>query len=263
LNNKVANNQYGIKFSSSDNNVIHNNAFTNNTLQVISSESINFWNDAYPLGGNYWSNHLGTDLKSGPNQNLPGSDGIEDTPYIIDTNNTDRYPLMNPVAVHDVTVNLTTPKTVVGQGYNLYIRVQVTDKGNRIETVNITVFVNTTLIAMQIINLTIGTTTLTFTWNTTSFAKGKYIISAKTLPVPGETNTTDNFFQYGDVIITVPGDTDGNRDIDIYDIVRLASVYDAKKGEARFNPNCDIDGNDEINIYDVVIATSRYGYKET
>ena len=27
---------------------------------------------------------------------MPGSDGIGDTPYVIDANNTDRYPLMNP-----------------------------------------------------------------------------------------------------------------------------------------------------------------------
>jgi hypothetical protein len=49
--------------------------------------------------------------------------------------------------------------------------------------------------------------------------------------------------------------------MDIYDIVRLTSIYGAKRGEPGFNPNCDIDGNDVINIYDVVIATSRYGYR--
>jgi len=60
----------------------------------------------------------------------------------------------------------------------------------------------------------------------------------------------------------VPGDVDGDGDVDIYDIVRLASAYGAMIGESRFNPNYDIDGNDEINIHDVVIATSQYGYKE-
>jgi hypothetical protein len=35
-------------------------------------------------------------LYSGPGQNLPGSDGIGDTPYVIDANNTDHYPLMKP-----------------------------------------------------------------------------------------------------------------------------------------------------------------------
>jgi parallel beta-helix repeat protein len=263
LFNNAANNQYGIKLSDSMNNVIYGNAFTNNTNQVINSESTNIWDNGYPSGGNYWSDYTDVDLKSGPNQNQPGSDGIGDTPYIIGANNTDRYPVINYVAVHDVAVNLTTPRTIVGEGYNLCINVQVTNKGNRIETVNITVSANTTLIATQIINLTIGTTALTFTWNAMGFAKGNYTINAKAWPVPGETNTTDNTFRYGGVTVTVPGDTDGDGDIDIYDIVRLASVYGAKRGEPRFNPSCDIDGNDEINIYDVVIATSRYGYKET
>jgi hypothetical protein len=36
------------------------------------------------------------DVKSGPNQDQPRSDGIGDTPYVIDENNQDRYPLMNP-----------------------------------------------------------------------------------------------------------------------------------------------------------------------
>jgi PKD repeat protein len=35
-------------------------------------------------------------LFSGPYQNETGSDGIGDTPYVIDENNLDRYPLMNP-----------------------------------------------------------------------------------------------------------------------------------------------------------------------
>jgi parallel beta-helix repeat protein len=34
------------------------------------------------------------DTKSGPNQDLPGSDGIGDAPYVIDSNNMDRYPLV-------------------------------------------------------------------------------------------------------------------------------------------------------------------------
>jgi len=263
LNNKAADNQYGVKLSNSNNNVIQSNAFVNNTLQVISSASINIWDNGYPSGGNYWSDYTGADLKSGPNQDQPGSDGVGDTPYTIDANNTDRYPLMNAIAVHDVAItNITTSKTIVGQGFNLYIRVQAENKGNRLETVNVTVYVNTSIIT-QTVNLTIGTTIITFTLNTTGWTKGNYTINAYAWPVPGETQTKDNTFTYeGFIKITVPGDTDGDRDIDIYDIVRLASIYGAKKGEARFNPNCDIDGNDVINIYDVVIATSRYGYKE-
>ena len=263
LNNKVTSNQYGIKLTDSNDNVIHSNAFINNTLQIITSESINTLDNGYPSGGNYWSDYTGVDLKSGPNQDQPGSDGIDDAPRIIDVNNTDRYPPMNPITIHDVAVNLTTPRTILGQGYNLLINVQATNKGNRIESANITVLVNTTVITTQIINLTIGTTALAQAWNATGFTRGNYTMSVDIEPVPGETDTADNSFTYNNAItVTVAGDTNGDGNINIYDIVRLAWAYDAKKGDSRFNPNCDIDGNDKINIFDVVIATSGYGYNE-
>jgi parallel beta-helix repeat protein len=263
LNNKVTSNQYGIKLTDSNDNVIHSNAFINNTLQIIISQSTNIWDNGYPSGGNYWSDYTGVDLKSGPNQDQPGSDGIDDAPRIIDVNNTDRYPPMNPITIHDVAVNLTTPRTILGQGYNLLINVQATNKGNRIESANITVLVNTTVITTQIINLTIGTTALAQAWNATGFTRGNYTMSVHIEPVPGETDTADNSFTYNNAItVTVAGDTNGDGNINIYDIVRLAWAYDAKKGDSRFNPNCDIDGNDKINIFDVVIATSGYGYNE-
>ena len=50
----------------------------------------------YPSGGNYWSDCNRTDSFRGSYQNETGSDGIVDTPYIIDENNTDRYSLMRP-----------------------------------------------------------------------------------------------------------------------------------------------------------------------
>jgi hypothetical protein len=56
----------------------------------------NIWDDGYPSGGNYWKDYTGVDLYNGPYQNETGSDGIGDTPYTIDANNTDRYPLMAP-----------------------------------------------------------------------------------------------------------------------------------------------------------------------
>jgi len=94
--NNITNNYYGIYLHySSDNRVFHNNLI-NNTNQLYSSNSVNIWDDGYPSGGNYWSDYTGVDLYSGPDQDLLGSDGMGDTPYIIDENNTDHYPLMNP-----------------------------------------------------------------------------------------------------------------------------------------------------------------------
>jgi len=74
--------------------VYHNN-FINNSQQLINQGYLNVtYDDGYPSGGNYWSDYTGNDTFSGPYQNETGSDGIGDTPYIIDTNNTDNFPLM-------------------------------------------------------------------------------------------------------------------------------------------------------------------------
>jgi parallel beta-helix repeat protein len=91
--NTVLANNYGIVPNSSSNTVVHNN-FVNNTFQVSICNSTNTWDDGYPLGGNYWSDYNGTDSFSGQYQNVTGSDGIGDTPYPTDNNNTDNYPLM-------------------------------------------------------------------------------------------------------------------------------------------------------------------------
>jgi parallel beta-helix repeat protein len=94
--NDVISNEYGmyILWGSYDNRIYHNN-FVNNMDQVYWGSN-NVWDDGYPSGGNYWSDYTGIDVKSGPNQDLPGSDGIGDTPYIVYADTPDRYPLMNP-----------------------------------------------------------------------------------------------------------------------------------------------------------------------
>jgi parallel beta-helix repeat protein len=98
IGNTATANGYGISLQySSNNNVFHNN-FVGNVVQVsVDSWSVgNIWDKGYPSAGNYWSNYNGTDLYSGQYQNVTGSDGIGDTPYKINANNTDRYPLMGP-----------------------------------------------------------------------------------------------------------------------------------------------------------------------
>jgi len=67
----------------------------NNTQQVSTTSYPNNWDNGYPSGGNYWSDYNGTDLYGGPYQNITSSDGIGDTPYIINAKNQDKYPLIN------------------------------------------------------------------------------------------------------------------------------------------------------------------------
>jgi len=82
--------------SSAHDNAFYHNNFISNSLQVTSAAQTSVWDNSYPSGGNYWSEYTGTDLLNGPNQNQTGSDGIGDSPYVIDVHNKDNYPLMGP-----------------------------------------------------------------------------------------------------------------------------------------------------------------------
>jgi len=91
--NNLIKNKYGIYLKQSYNNKFYHNNFIDNTNHVYVEPplygivSANTWDDGYPSGGNYWSDYTGVD---------DNGDGIGDTPYIIDANNTDNYPLMYP-----------------------------------------------------------------------------------------------------------------------------------------------------------------------
>jgi parallel beta-helix repeat protein len=133
--NTVTENIVGIELESSSNNVFFHNNFINNTgaIPYVSDGSPNTWDNGYPSGGNYWSGrsgYTGVDEKSGPYQNLTGSDGIGDTPYIIDANNTDRYPLMGPFSTFGVgtwngtaySVDTVSNSTITNLSFNSTLR---------------------------------------------------------------------------------------------------------------------------------------------
>jgi len=239
--------------------IVYHNNFVNNSWGQAYSNLVNSWDSGYPSGGNYWSDYNDTDLYSGPYQNMTGSDGIGDMPYVIDENNTDRYPLMKPYpwGPDDVGItSLTTSKTVVGQGYNLSINMMLFNYGNNTENFNITVHANATIIGtFENITLTSrNSTTVTLTLNTTSLDYGNYTMWAYAEPVPNETDITDNTYLYGTIIITIKGDVDGDFEVDIYDIVKICIAYGSKEGDPKYVPECDINCDRKIDIYDVVIA---------
>ena len=100
--NSITNNGCGVYLVGANQIIYHNN-FVNNSKNVDAEEwnSLSFvplpngmhvWDNDYPFGGNYWSDYNGTDANH---------DRIGDTPYMVSQyhNNTDRYPLMEPVDV--------------------------------------------------------------------------------------------------------------------------------------------------------------------
>jgi parallel beta-helix repeat protein len=97
--NTISDNRYGVAYADSSNNALYRNNFVNNTQHVNdaswSSPSIppssNVWDNG--CEGNYWDDYSGIDSDD---------DGIGDTPYVIDANNQDNYPLVSPFLVGDI-----------------------------------------------------------------------------------------------------------------------------------------------------------------
>jgi parallel beta-helix repeat protein len=93
--NNITDNRFGVALVHSYGSIFCHNNFVNTYEVSLDPDSRCSWDDGYPSGGNYWSDYSGVDLYSGPYQNETGSDGIGDTPRVIDSRSRDRYPFMN------------------------------------------------------------------------------------------------------------------------------------------------------------------------
>ena len=103
--NNLSENNCSVWMKSASNNTFSGNNFINNTDQIkiedsvsdytdnstittIDFPSVNFWDNG--TEGNFWSNYTGVDSNG---------DSIGDTSHVIDKNNQDNYPLINPVVI--------------------------------------------------------------------------------------------------------------------------------------------------------------------
>jgi serine protease AprX len=135
------------------------------------------------------------------------------------------------------------------------VSVTVKNQGGQSESFNVTAYANSTEISTQpVTDLGPGlATSLIFNWNTTNIPTGNYTLSAIATPVPGEILAYDNAMQNGIVEVRKAGDVDGDRDVDIDDLVSvflhqftssLPSVY-------------DIDNDQDVDIDDLITTFAR------
>jgi hypothetical protein len=97
------------------NRLFHNNFQNNTQFDVTSFGGVNYLDDGYPSGGNYWDDCVSVDLKNGRYQDQSGSDGILDQGF-----SSDNYPLANPLT--SVSVEVAGQEFVVEVSSNFEIR---------------------------------------------------------------------------------------------------------------------------------------------
>lgn len=104
--NNLFDNKIAVQIKTASHNVFYQNNFFDNEIQVNIQEEFvntnNTWN--YNNRGNYWDDYTGTDANG---------DGIGDTPYIINLDNQDNYPLMEPVIIPEFPSWLIVPMFLI------------------------------------------------------------------------------------------------------------------------------------------------------
>jgi hypothetical protein len=162
---------------------------------------------------------------------------------------------------HDVAViHVNSFKTIIGQDYSSNITVTAKNYGSYIEQVTVTLYVNSTTIGTQTTNLTSGASApLIFQWSTVGFAKGTYVTWAYATSVPGESDTSNNNCTGQSVFVTILGDVNGDKNVDMTDAMIELGAFASVFGSPRYDPNCDLNNDLQIDMTDIMIELGQFG----
>mgnify|MGYP000530603689 CR=1 FL=1 len=270
-NNIIAlNGEYGIwLYMSHYNQIYHNDFIKNQIQQAYSNDSFNYWDNGYPSGGNYWSDYTGLDADE---------DGIGDTPYVIDENNIDHYPLMNPYAITPpvpsviiATVDV-NPKTLNlrsrGKWITTYIELP---EGYDVGDINVSsILLDDTISANLSAPIAVGdydndtVPDLMVCFNWTEVAE--YVLSTGivygnvTLEISGKLYNGTIFTGTDTILVSsLVGDVNVDGKVDIGDLSLAAMAFGSYPNHPRWNPNANFNQNYEIDIMDIALTAQNYG----
>jgi PKD repeat protein len=199
--------------------------------------------------------------------------------YTVKLNVTDSEGLWNTTTkiavikiIHDVAILNMSCLNAVFSDWKTPVYVRVKNRGTVPETFNVTVYAeghvggtnrtnNLAAYATSIMNITWNTAGLTLPINTTTPLTND-ILTAIADTVSGETNTANNICTYGLIQIRFLGDINGDRKLNILDLVSVTTVYGSKVSYGNWKVIvADLYPDGKIDISDIVKLTANYGKK--
>jgi len=167
-----------------------------------------------------------------------------------------------PQHSHDIAIISVTShpnRTYNNQDSNITIEVVPQNQGLEFENFQVDCYVNSTLIGSETTSISPGQITpLYFTWNTLNVTPGRYTIIANASIVQGETDTADNI-NVDTVIVTIPGDVDGDGDVDASDLYDLSMAYGSELGDPNWNLDCDFNLDNKVDGSDLFELNRNFG----
>ena len=73
-------------------------------------------------------------------------------------------------------------------------------------------------------------------------------------------NEADNVWLIQGLFGNIPGDLDGDGDVDLSDLAELLAAYGTCDGDPNYNPAADLDDSGCIDLADLATLLSNYGY---
>ena len=166
-------------------------------------------------------------------------------------------------SLRDIGINELVPsKIIVGQAYPVDINLTIENQGSHLETFNVTVTADSEIVWTQAMSLESGAaTTVMFVWDTTGFDEAYYVLGAYVTPLVGEIDTTDNTHTYGSLLVTVPGDVNGDRVVDLFDAATISAHWypGPPIGPLGYDPKADINNDGNVDIFDSSIVNTHWG----
>jgi subtilisin family serine protease len=162
------------------------------------------------------------------------------------------------VLLHDIAILAITPTaTHVYQGDSLNITIIVQNQGNFVESFNVILYANSSVVEnATIINLPPGgQMSLTSTWNVENVTLGEYALHGHMTIVAGEIDISDNTYTDGTIEVVIFNvDFDGDGVVNALDL-RIAAIHFGQAGSSLYDLNFD----NIVNLDDLQVITENFG----